>query len=239
MIKTGVYHIFLAFVMVVATATRSNLNAQELNRTDSNGQKQGKWVKEYSNGAIRYEGAFKDDRPIGEFKYYYPNGKIKAITRYGTDGRTAYAKTFQLNGRLLAEGKYIDRKRDSTWRFYSDTDSTLISEVNYKLGVLDGKKIIFFPQNGKPSKIIEYKNGKKNGQLREFYTDGKPSRLETYRNDTLNGPFKIWFPEGQLQIEGSYKNGYQEGIWKTYDKNGKLLKQETFSNGFLIKSTDK
>ncbi len=237
--KSSLYPVVIVFLVIFISGNRMNLNAQELNRIDSKGQKQGKWVKEYSNGAIRYEGTFKDNRPIGKFKYYYPNGKLKAVTLYGNDGRTAYAKTFQLNGRMLAEGKYIDRKRDSTWRFYSDTDSTLISEITYKNGVLDGKKIIWFPENGKPSKIIEYKNGKKNGQLQEFYTDGKPARLETYRNDTLNGPFKVWFPEGRLQIEGSYKNGYQDSVWKTYDKNGKLIKRETYSKGFLIKSPGK
>ena len=43
----------------------------EINKTDNNGLKQGKWIKYHSNGKIKYEGNFKDDKPIGQMKRYY------------------------------------------------------------------------------------------------------------------------------------------------------------------------
>ena len=204
--------------------------AQEINKVDAAGKKQGVWKKTYSNGALRYEGAFKNDKPIGEFKYYYPSGEIKAVIKYRTDG-SSYAKTYQLNGKLLSEGKYIGKKRDSTWIFYSDIDGKKVSEKNYKNGILEGKSIVYFPKQGIPFQITEYHNGKKNGKSEKFYTDGKPFSLETFVNDTLNGQFKIWSLDGKLQMEGQYKNGNQSGLWITYDENGKIIKKENFKDG--------
>ncbi|MCB0756798.1 MAG: toxin-antitoxin system YwqK family antitoxin, partial [Flavobacteriales bacterium] len=41
--------------------------AQDLNRKDENGLKQGNWKKLYKNGKTRYEGQFKNDKPVGLF----------------------------------------------------------------------------------------------------------------------------------------------------------------------------
>ena len=46
------------------------INAQQVNQTDKNGLKQGRWEKTYTNGAIRYQGQFRNDKPYGEFKYF-------------------------------------------------------------------------------------------------------------------------------------------------------------------------
>ncbi len=225
--------------LMVLTFSLTSVFSQDINKTDSNGRKQGKWQKTYSNGALRYQGTFKDDKPVGEFKYFYPSGETKAVIKYNADGKSSYAKTFQIDGKPLAEGKYIGKKRDSTWVFYSDIDGKIVSKKNYKNGKLDGKSIIFFPDKGIPSQITEYENGLKNGKSERFYTDGKPFSLETYVNDTLNGKFKIWSPEGKLQMEGQYKNGNQSGVWITYDENGKVIKKEKYNNGLPVKSENR
>ena len=49
------------------------------NKIDENGKKQGPWKKTYPRSiAVQYEGQFKDDKPVGTFKYYYPSRKIQA-----------------------------------------------------------------------------------------------------------------------------------------------------------------
>lgn len=235
--KSFLSNIFLTLTILISYTFAAS--AQDINRRDSNGLKQGKWQKTYSNGALRYQGTFKNGKPTGEFKYYYPSGEIKAVIKYSTDGKSSYAKTYRLNGNLLAEGKYIEKKRDSTWLFYSETDGKIITKKEYKNGKLDGKSIIFFPGKDIPSEITEYKNGMKNGISEKFYTDGTPFSLETYVNDTLNGKFIVRFPDGKPQIEGQYKNGNQSGMWITYDENGKIIKRERFNNGLPVKNDNK
>ena len=51
----------------------------QTNYTDDLGKKQGKWVKKYDGGKIRYTGTFRDDIPIGTFTYFFErDGGIQA-----------------------------------------------------------------------------------------------------------------------------------------------------------------
>ena len=70
------------------------------NFTDSLGRKQGYW-KKYSKDTLKYEGQFKDDIPVGEFKYYFFDGKVKAHTTYSDNGKVA--KTIHVSSRWQKE----------------------------------------------------------------------------------------------------------------------------------------
>ena len=54
----------------------------ELNVTDEDGLKQGKWTKVYPNGTMAYEVYFENDKPVGEYKRYHENGKLSSVLTY-------------------------------------------------------------------------------------------------------------------------------------------------------------
>jgi antitoxin component YwqK of YwqJK toxin-antitoxin module len=205
------------------------------NRTDTRGLRQGKWVGTYSNGAVRYRGQFRDGKPYGTFSYYYPAGTLKATMIYSDNGRTAHIKSFQMNGKLMAEGKFINHKKDSTWLYFSDVDGKLVLEENYKDGVKQGVTIVFYPSSGRPSELTDYKNGRKNGRWIKYFPDGKVSTSASYVNDTLQGAFRAYGIDGKLLLQGQYKNAIQEGVWMTYDSLGNLQNKEIFHNGLPVK----
>ena len=92
-----------------------------LNRLDHEGRKQGLWEKKYADGSLRYIGHFWDNEPTGIFKYYYDQGdSLEGLYKYSGDGKVAYAQIFSINGALKAEGKFINQKEDSIWKFYDD-----------------------------------------------------------------------------------------------------------------------
>ena len=205
------------------------------NRTDSRGLRQGKWVGMYSNGDIRYRGQFRDGKPYGTFIYFYPAGMLKAKMTYSDDGRTAYLKSFQLDGKIMAEGKFINRKKDSTWLYFSDVDGKLVLEENYNIGVKQGPIIIYYPKTGKPSELTDYKDGLKNGRWIKYFPDGKISSSGVYVNDTLQGPFSVYDINGKLLIQGQYEKSLQEGLWITYDSLGNIQKKQYFHGGLPVK----
>ncbi len=209
--------------------------AQQVNQTDAQGRKQGPWQKTYSNGALRYKGQFKDNHPYGEFTYYYPTGKVSAISVYSDDGAVAHTRTFHLNGKPMAEGRFVNRKKDSTWNFYSDVDGKLVAKENYRDDKKDGKAIVYYPSSGKPAEIITYKNGKKDGEYLKYFPDDSLYIQGYYKDDTLEGPYKVYGVNGHLQIEGSYLKGMQNGTWITYDSTGKVLYKQLFKLGVLKK----
>ena len=56
------------------------------NKTDAAGRKQGPWIKYQGDGTTPlYTGTFKDNIPVGEFRYFYPSGKVKMIVKHESD----------------------------------------------------------------------------------------------------------------------------------------------------------
>jgi antitoxin component YwqK of YwqJK toxin-antitoxin module len=89
-------------------------------------------------------------------------------------------------------------------------------------------------KNGNIIATGHYKNGKKIGFWKEWYTikdgewhfwyeKGVPKKECNYNSGKLEGEFSSWFANGQLENVGNYKNGEIKGEWRYYDKNGKLL----------------
>lgn len=209
--------------------------AQNVNQTDANGLKQGHWEKTYSNGAIRYQGQFKDNHPYGEFKYYFPSGNISALSVYSEDGNIVHTKTFHLDGKPLAEGKFVHQKKDSIWNFYSDIDGKLVAKESYLNDLKNGKAIIYFPSTGKPAEITFYKNGLKDGEWLKYFPNDSVYIHGFYLKDTLEGTYKVYDSYGNLQIDGNYMKGLQNGLWTTYDSTGKVLYKQLFKLGVLKK----
>jgi antitoxin component YwqK of YwqJK toxin-antitoxin module len=102
-------------------------------QTDANGKKQGYWrKKDEKSKKLVYEGLFKDDKPQGKFKYYYPHlivSKLLWILRQ--DGKICILNHVSSNmAKKMAYGKYIGEDKDSVWTYYDDK-AVLISRETY------------------------------------------------------------------------------------------------------------
>jgi antitoxin component YwqK of YwqJK toxin-antitoxin module len=201
---------------------------------DAQGKKQGYWKKidEKSNKLI-YEGMFKDDKPVGVFKYYYPFDTVKAIIDFKADGRTSYAKLFHPNGKLMAKGKYIGESiKDSVWLYYDET-GTLLSKDSYALGKKNGTCYVYLP-DGKVSEERNYKADLQHGPFKQYF-DGKKIKGEgTYVNGKMEGKNAYYYPNGVPAALGYYKNGNKTGPWIYKNMEGKITEKELYlENGNL------
>lgn len=216
--------IFLAFLISFSS------NSQDLNQVDDLGLKQGKWIKTYQNGNIRYKGQFRNDKPYGTFTYYYEKGAVKAINKFSDDGIVAKAQTFHLNGKMMAEGKYLNQAKHGHWKYYSDIDEKLVAEENYSKGELNGECINYYPETGNPLEVLFYTNGKLDGSYKKFFPDGKQLMTQGfYKDGNLEGEFISYYPNGKIQTRGKYKNGVQKGNWEYFDEDGNILTKEEFN----------
>lgn len=215
--------ILIVFILV------SSLSAQTV---DASGKKQGYWKKkDDKTGKLIYEGAFKDDKPFGNFIHYYPDDTTKrAVTYYKEGGKIAYAKLYhQLTGKLMAQGKYIDELKDSVWLFHDDA-GVLLSRDNYKMGKKDGKCLVYLP-DGALAEEKNFKNGIEDGPFKQYY-DGKLVKGEgKYVAGKMEGKVSYYFPSGTIAATGIYKNGSKDGVWIYKDKDGKIKEKELFKNG--------
>lgn len=195
---------FIFTLLLFLATCNLAVNAQDLNRTDNQGRRQGKWVDYYANGQIRYEGQFKNNNCQGEFKYYDEQGNLKATNTYDKSGNKALNKTYAPNGTLIATGYYLNQKKDGEWRYYSRENGALIL-------------------------VEENRSGMAHGSSKVYYETGVLMMERQFVEDRLEGPAKIYYPSGALKEEGAYKNGEKTGIWKAYNEDGDEISSENYS----------
>lgn len=202
-----------------------------LNQTDSQGRKQGHWIKKYTNGKIMYEGFFRDDHPAGEFKRYYENEVLKSILVFSSDGTEAEAVLYYPNGYKASEGRYSRQQKNGKWRFFSAvTEGLLISEEEYKNDKINGWQIKYYPDSVIAEKQ-HYSAGIKDGDWIKYHPNGSMHFKTTYENGRLNGKFEAFFENGTTEVLGQYKNNRKEGTWIIYDKNGNIKFKTEYISG--------
>jgi len=221
----------ILFIFLLAfLAMDLNLQAQNdtLNNYDDQNRKHGTWVKEYSNGQVRYEAEFEHGMPTGTTKRYHKNGNLKAVMKYQTSGRV-FTELYNKDGDKQAEGYYLERKKDSVWSFY-DQNGRIVAKDSYAEGKRDGKSLRFF-RDEDTSNIVHWTDGKRDGKIRQFFDNGKEKLIGYYSDGELNGPLTIFYPSGFKKVEGRYKNNLREGEWVYYDEEGDTSKVINYIDG--------
>ncbi len=203
-----------------------------INKTDEQGRKTGKWLNYHANGKKRYEGTFREGYEIGTFKFYNGLGILASQLMYSQKGTYADAKMFYNNGVVKAEGRFHNRKKDGVWKFYSRSPNLLKKEESYKDGINDGAWRIYYP-HGQLSSEVFWKDGKRDGTWKEFFENGEPSLDANFKNGKLDGEYATYFMGNMIAKEGNYVEGSMDGIWFFYNEKGELTKKERHSKGFL------
>lgn len=232
-------YIILALISLILV----QVNAQELNKTDSKGRKQGKWIKYYEGTTKkRYVGQFVDDKPFGKFTYYYNSGEPSAVSVFSNNGTITHTKTYHKNGSLMATGKYVNQQKDSVWWYFTEHKEVL-SKENYVNGKLEGEVIVYYP--GDPSKeklkiyeVSHYKNGIKSGLWQQFHKSGKLKAKGYYKDGYYNGKVFWYYGNGKVELESFYKHTVPHGYWYYFDDQGNMLRKVYYLNGKILEGKE-
>lgn len=209
--------------------------AQEFNKMDEQGRKQGPFKKyfESEKDKIFYEGQFRDDKPFGRFTYYHKNGSIKSYMDYSENGKVARSKVFMDDGSPLASGNYIERKKDSTWVYFNNNDG-IIGIENWIKGEKNGIEVVFF-NSSDTSEVIHWNGNKMNGPWRQYFGNGNLKLRSTMLNDAYDGVTEYFHDNGKLNIKGKYVNSKRSGSWYHYNSDGSLQMQVLYRGGKVVK----
>ena len=197
------------------------------NMMDSQGRRQGKWVKMDKNNRKIYEGTFKDGLEIGTFTYYYSDGTVRMKNTFLVDGKFCSHEAYDKNGKLMATGFYNQKNRDSVWNIYNAEGKLLKSET-YKMGTKTGKSVLF-SSTGDTIEIQYWNDNKKHGYWYRKVLNGYLTG--NYANNLLDGKYAE-YRNNKVVSEGNYSQGLRDGQWKFYDGNN-LEVVEKWSNGNL------
>ena len=108
-------------------------------------------------------------------------------------------------------------------------------------------------KSGQVKSIENFKNGKLNGEFKEFFENGSLFQIGTFKNGDMKnikvfyengnlkfeqklknrkGKYRGYYPNGMLEAEGEVFQGDEIGLWKYYNEEGNLLKTEYKSQKF-------
>ena len=108
-------------------------------------------------------------------------------------------------------------------------------------------------KSGQVKSIENFKNGKFNGEFKEFFENGSLFQIGTFKNGDMEnvkafyengnlkfkqnlkdrkGKYRGYYPNGMLEVEGEVFQGDEIGLWKYYNEEGNLLKTEYKSQKF-------
>ena len=139
-------------------------------------------------------------------------------------------------GDKLAEGKYIDKLKDSTWLSYGEGNK-IVQKGDYRKGEKQGVWQTFF-QDGGVSAEMSFYNDQKDGPFRMFYTDGKVKDSSNFKAGKLHGLTTIYDSDGKKIIEGIYTWGERDKEWSYYGEEGEVNKVLMYKNGRLMNPQD-
>ncbi|MFK8060628.1 MAG: toxin-antitoxin system YwqK family antitoxin [Polaribacter sp.] len=207
---TFIFAFFACFFM------SENLKAQKINQFDKNKKRTGVWKKYYPNKRIRYTGKFKNGKEIGVFKFYdITNSDNPVIIKTFFEGSDSlFVQFFTLSGKIETEGILNKRKRVGNWKYFYP-DGTLMSEENYKNGLLAGEQLVYYP-DGQVTEFAIYKNGLLDGVVSKYSSKGILIEEVTYSKGLQNGLAKYFELNGDLKETGQYKDGKRIGKWEYY-----------------------
>ncbi len=180
---------------------------------------------------IRYEGVFINDKPVGEWKRFHQNGRLKAKLIYRPDSEKIRAELYDTDAMLVSRGNFIGKAKDSTWTYFDN--GSIIARENYDNGLKSGASYSYLP-DGKVISQSVWLNGKLNGLSCEFYPSGAKKSEIQYANGKRNGQGRIYYESGRIQMEGKYDQDEYADEWNFYNADGTLKFQLKYKNGELL-----
>lgn len=213
------------------------------------GRKEGVWIKYQADGKTPLlKGNYINNRPEGEYKRFYKNGKVKEFGAFGKEHYKGELTRYHSNGKVAYTGSYNnDGKESGSIKYYYENGNVEL-EYTAKNGVVIGelkryyengslKEVQLFNEQGKSAGIKNYKmtdNAVSNADTKT--TSIYPPTVKNPRTKGLkfvpNGYNKIYNESDEIWMDGEFKNGQLwDGKVFDYSKDGILLKVRVFKLG--------
>jgi len=205
------------------------VNRERVNRTDTEGRKQGTFREYYENGKIKREEHFLDDQLHGYFREFNGAGELVMAMRYergviveeideDLKELLDMKSTFDVQGRLIFTGGYKENIPVGIHRFY---DTAGVVENAFLYNEL-GQKI---------SEGIFDEQGRRKGSWIDFYTTGEIRARGSYANNRRSGTWTFLYRTGGIEQKGRLERGRYQGLWTWYYPNGNTWREESYFNG--------
>ena len=180
-------HLPLIILLFVSSAVFSQ------NTTNAEGRKVGAWVVKgshskkpgYAANAIVEEGTYENGRKMGQWKLYFPSGKIRSEITY-INGRPKGAyKTYYENGNVEEQGNWALNKQTGSFKRYHENGQVSQQFTFNDSGKRDGVQK-YFHENGQLTIEGSWNGGKEDGAIKEYFEDGSVKSVRVFNGGQMD-----------------------------------------------------
>ena len=198
---------------------------------DSLGRRIGEWKLFYPDGKVRAQGKYAYGLREGNWTYFFTNGKTEQSGVYKTDWPTGAWKWYYFNGQLHREEMYRNGKEDGTSIEY-DTVGVVINEGEFSAGARNGKWKLTVNDHIEEG---QYLDGERDGLWVWYYGEGNKMFEGEFQSGIPINRHKYWYVNGQVEMTGKYNGGEMDGRWDYYDTNGFPAMQLDYVEGKVVR----
>jgi len=155
-------------------------------------------------------------------KDFYPNGKLKSITRFKNGKINGIKKIYTEDGELWIETTYKNGIKNGLEKWYYACN-TIKKTCFYENGKIEGYERFYY-KTGHLEAEFFYINGKKEGMSKGFYKSGQILWKRNYKNGKKEGESKFFYPDGFWK-SCYYKYGKLIGEEIKYNKEGDIIRK--------------
>jgi antitoxin component YwqK of YwqJK toxin-antitoxin module len=142
--------------------------------------KVGDWKFYYCDGKVQEEGPYIDDRKNGTFKKYYPSGTIKQEGEWQYNVPKGNFTTYHPNGETKEAGTSTGKVMVGEYKSW-DSKGNLKSEKNYNVnGKLEGTQVIYHSNGKVKAKFTTNASGKPVGTYTLYTKEGEIKKTMEY-----------------------------------------------------------
>lgn len=213
----------------------------------------------YDNGDLTRTEEYKNGKINGKAITFFDNARPAIIAFYKDGKKDGVELEFTKAGKIIGETNYKDSLKNGLFTKYN-FDGVKELEGQYKNNILVGE-ITSFNKDGSIATVAEYSEGEidtvkyVNASHEQFYEDGVMAKNVDYRNGLKNGLVKEWYPDYewifieefdkqtqknevyktlknyQVKMEGNYTQGKKNGTFKYYNPDGSLKESIVYKMG--------
>ncbi len=201
-------------------------------------------------GRLKADAEFRKGKLDGKMLVYNENGQTVQHSRFGDDRLNGLSVFYDDKGLLIMKASFLNGKLHGLMSVYEE--GHLQAQFNYVNGVREGQAVHYNLKTGQISGTQQYKNdkpdgkavwydeegillsetmfkeGKMEGEKRDYYKNGQLMLQTFYVADKLHGTATGYFENGHIREKKEFRDGKQVGKTLEFNKNWKKKKEDIF-----------
>ncbi len=184
-------------------------------------KREGVWTYWRENGSVDKIETYSKGLLHGPCTAYYENGDLRSVANYQFGQREGKTNLYFQGNKKEAELNYLANAFHGEQTFWYE-NGNVFRQSMYETAVMTYERTNYF--NGRPKRIVSYKNNKPNGVWRTYpdpqqVSDTFPEKVETWKDGKLDGPLRR-YRAGVLVEEAEYTDGRMNGHFQQWDYSG-------------------